>query len=172
MPNRFVIGDTHFGHNNIIKFESKHRPFATIEEHDEALIERWNSVVKLGDRVYHLGDVLFDKANFPILKRLNGRKRLILGNHDHFPLGLYAAYFAEINGVYAYDGVILSHVPVHPQQLEYRFRGNVHGHMHRHVLDDTRYFNASVECNNLTPVAWEVAVAAFPDRPPKDDRKD
>ena len=48
------------------------------------MIENWNSVVKKGDYVYHLGDVFFgSKETFPALwNRLNGSKRLIIGNHD------------------------------------------------------------------------------------------
>ena len=50
----WIISDTHFQHENILKFEPT-RPGSTIQEHDEALIDNWNSVVKPGDKVYHLG---------------------------------------------------------------------------------------------------------------------
>jgi calcineurin-like phosphoesterase family protein len=50
----FVIADTHFGHENIIKYES--RPFKNTEEMNQALIKNWNSVVGEKDIVYFLGD--------------------------------------------------------------------------------------------------------------------
>lgn len=78
----WVISDTHFGHKNVITYDS--RPFKDVAEMDEALIENWNSVVKPGDTIYHLGDFAFyseDKV-CGILERLNGNKILILGNHD------------------------------------------------------------------------------------------
>lgn len=50
----FLTSDTHFGHDKIIEYCK--RPFATSEEMNEAMITRWNAVVKSGDDVYHLGD--------------------------------------------------------------------------------------------------------------------
>ena len=82
--NIFLTSDLHFGHRNIIRI-GKGRPFDSIQEHDEALIENWNSVVKPGDLVYVLGDMsietTIDEIRKP-LSRLQGSKHLILGNHD------------------------------------------------------------------------------------------
>ena len=61
----------------------------------------------------------------------------------------------------SFDKCILSHVPVHPNQLEYRFKANLHGHLHSKTVllpngkEDQRYINVAVEHNNLTPFAWE-----------------
>ena len=77
--NVFFTSDTHFGHKNLLKI-GKGRPFDTIEEHDEALIENWNKVVKPNDLVYHLGDVaMATDANRlrEIFKRLKGNIHLI-----------------------------------------------------------------------------------------------
>ena len=78
----WFTSDTHFGHNNIIKFCK--RPWKTTEEMDEALIERWNSVVKPDDIVFHLGDFAFATNSRwkELINRLNGHIHLILGNHD------------------------------------------------------------------------------------------
>ena len=84
MPNLFFTSDTHFGHNNILKLGNK-RPFNTIEEHDQTLIDNWNKVVGKGDIVFHLGDFSMNYDQEKIentLKQLNGQKHLILGNHD------------------------------------------------------------------------------------------
>lgn len=78
----FFTSDQHFGHFNIIRLCS--RPFGTVEEMDEALLSKWNAKVKADDIVYILGDLFFRAAKIePILKALNGRKHLIVGNHDH-----------------------------------------------------------------------------------------
>ena len=151
MSRVFVISDTHFGHRKIIEFESAARPFLTIEEHDAALVERWNAVVTKRDTVWHLGDVFFGTNGHHILGELNGYKRLVLGNHDHYPLGVYQAYFGKIYGAAEYDGCLLTHVPVHPNQL-LRYRKNIHGHMHSKSVGDPRYVCVSAEHTGLAPI--------------------
>ena len=82
MPDVFFCADNHFSHSNIIKYCL--RPFATVDEMDEVLIQNWNSVVKQGDIVYFLGDFAFrnvEKA-LAIRKRLRGNIFFIEGNHD------------------------------------------------------------------------------------------
>ena len=84
MSKIFFTSDLHFQHNNILKFV-KPRPFSSIEEHDEIIINNWNNTVKNEDTVYVLGDIAL-KYNPDLLtkqlSRLKGKKHLILGNHD------------------------------------------------------------------------------------------
>lgn len=82
MPNTFVCADLHFFHKNIIRYEN--RPFSDVEDMNRQLIQNWNRVVKKEDIVYVLGDVSFagTKATREIVTQLNGRKMLIMGNHD------------------------------------------------------------------------------------------
>jgi calcineurin-like phosphoesterase family protein len=147
----FVVGDTHFGHRKILGFEQGHRPFATVEEMNEALVERWNSVVNKRDTVYHLGDVLFGRDSFKYLARLNGTKKLVAGNHDQYPTHLYLEHFNKVFGAVELRGCILTHIPVHESQ-KYRFKKNVHGHLHSKTLPDPWYVCVSVEQNNLYPI--------------------
>jgi|ERR1700722_3415176 len=76
------ISDTHFGHANIIKYSK--RPFSSVEEMNRKLIENWNARVAPDDIVWHLGDFAFMKPDqfMRLLERLNGRKHVVLGNHD------------------------------------------------------------------------------------------
>ena len=154
MHTTFFTADTHFGHDNIIKYESALRPFATIEAHDEALISRWNAKVKPRDTVYHLGDVLFRLESFELLGRLNGVKRLVLGNHDYFPMEYYAKYFVEIRGCMTWKRYLLSHIPVDAGQSE-RFVGNIHGHMHARKLEGDFHHCVSLEQTGLAPIAFD-----------------
>jgi calcineurin-like phosphoesterase family protein len=84
---KFYTADTHFGHQLMLSETACARPFADTREMDEFLIRCWNSVVKAEDIVYHLGDFAFglhDAARVrSIFDRLQGRKILILGNHDY-----------------------------------------------------------------------------------------
>lgn len=81
MSDIWVTSDTHFGHSKHFLYEP--RGFKNIEEHDEAIIQNWNSLVKSDDIVYHLGDVMLndDEHGIKCLQRLNGHIYLIRGNH-------------------------------------------------------------------------------------------
>jgi len=171
MIDTWFTSDTHFGHKNILQFEPAARPFATVEDMNEQLITNWNSRVKPNDVIYHLGDLAFGKHNILLAQRLNGRKRLVLGNHDSYPSNSYLQYFEKLYGVVHWERCILSHMPVHCNQLGARWLLNVHGHLHsRNVMSnelletydadskfklkmaaDPNYFNVSVEQNNLYP---------------------
>lgn len=166
-PNKnvFIVSDTHFGHVNICKFKakdgSKIRPWDDINEHDEALVQNWNSVVKPNDKVYHLGDVAISKKSLEILSRLNGDKILIRGNHDIFDLKEYAKYFRDVRACHVLNGCMFSHIPIHTSCLE-KFGCNVHGHTHiNHVQrisdiggmeNDPSYLNVCVEHTKYTPL--------------------
>lgn len=159
MSETFFVSDTHFGHHNIITFEARNRPFATIEEHDEELIKRWNLTVGPDDAVIHLGDVAFN-TRLPLVERLNGRKKtLLMGNHEHKKATEYLKYFDDVKSYLDLDWpdfgyhAIVSHIPVHPCQLESRFQFNIHGHLHGDRIPDWRYVNISVEHTDLKPIS-------------------
>ncbi len=82
MSNTFFTSDTHFNHATILGYTN--RPWTTLEEMNEGLIANWNNVVRDGDLVYHLGDVVMGPRKFAgeFLSRLNGRIFLVQGNHD------------------------------------------------------------------------------------------
>jgi calcineurin-like phosphoesterase family protein len=88
--------------------------------------------VKDQDTVYFLGDVVINKKYLELVKRMNGRKILIRGNHDIFKDEDYREVgFQQIHGVRVFvDKFILSHIPLHPDCVSERFRVNVHGHLH------------------------------------------
>lgn len=166
MPNIFIISDTHFSHASTLKFfranGKRLRDFETVEEMDEHMVERWNSVVRPQDHVYHLGDVVINRRALPICSRLNGHKRLVRGNHDEFKTKDYLQYFDEIYGVRILDNMIMSHIPLHPSNIKQRWLCNIHGHLHANTSDTSftpeygnRYFNVSVEVLNYTPISLE-----------------
>jgi calcineurin-like phosphoesterase family protein len=161
MVNIYVISDTHFGHENSLKWldseGNKLRPFDTVEELNNTMITNWNNTVKPEDHVYHLGDVVIKKEHLELVKQLNGHKRLCKGNHDQQTLKEYIAVgFQEIYGVRVFPGLkcILSHIPIHPECLKEDWI-NVSGHLHSNNLSDRRYINVSVEQINYTPVLLE-----------------
>lgn len=170
MANIFLISDTHFGHAGILKFTARDgtllRPqFSCVEEMNEHMVERWNAVVRPQDHVYHLGDFAIGKQNIPIAARLNGHKRLVLGNHDEPDMKLYAPYFKKIFSSRKLDNFILTHIPVHPEDIG-KCIANIHGHIHNNVPQwnlGPRYFNVSCELLDYTPVPLEEIKATVKD---------
>ena len=171
----FFVSDTHFGHQNILEYMPERRSLGdTLEEHNEKLVENWNSVVTSKDTVWHLGDVVFGPAtNHHYLARLNGTKKLVMGNHDR--LKYIAPYFSDVFGVFYWKGEgVLSHVPLHECQVgkDKRFKYNLHGHLHgtevpRRVTPedsewcifdekkDSLYYNCCIDNIGFFPKPWD-----------------
>jgi calcineurin-like phosphoesterase family protein len=108
------------------------RGFASVEEHDAHIITQWNSVVAKRDVTYILGDVTMEKkAPYALLDRLNGRKHVVMGNHDRRQdVAALLEHVDSVAGMVQYKGLILTHCPIHPMELDYRFPKNIHGHIH------------------------------------------
>jgi len=170
MPASFLVSDTHFGHMGVCKFMSKDdpnvklRPWDNPDEMDEEMVRRWNDTVRPNDKVYHLGDVVINRKALGIMRRLNGDKVLIKGNHDIFRLEEYTEHFRDVRGYHVLNGMILSHIPLHESSLG-RFGVNIHGHLHdRRVMKsngyggeiiDPRYHCVCVEHTNFAPILFE-----------------
>ena len=152
MVDIWIISDTHFGHENIIRYCG--RPFRDAYHMNEAMIERWNAVVRPSDHVYHLGDVASSQQTLNyVMPRLTGHKRLVLGNHDnHAPIADYAQYFKKIMLWRKFDTLILTHVPLMLQNFPGKSTVNVHGHIHEKPSPAGPYLNACVEWTNYTPI--------------------
>lgn len=157
----FLISDTHFCHANILTFTDKNnnkiRPeFKDVKDMDLTMIYNWNSIVSPEDKVYHLGDIAM--TSFTHLKNifdvLNGTKILIKGNHDNLKLSQYQQLFKDIRAYHVLDNFILSHIPIHPDSL-YRWKANIHGHLHKNKIENKKYINVCVENINYTPIDFE-----------------
>jgi calcineurin-like phosphoesterase family protein len=166
MSTSFFASDLHFFHGRLLTFDaSRWNVASTNGEHTEAIIDAWNRKVHAKDTVRVLGDVVMgDKSDYSVISRLNGRKHLILGNHDSGKLNRLQPYFKSIHGVFKYrKGVILTHVPIHPAELICRWRLNIHGHLHGRELTDPRYFNVNLDVRpDFAPTSWDEVKMARP----------
>lgn len=166
----YFIADLHFGHLNIISLCN--RPYNSVEEMDEAFINAWNKrVKKKADTVYIVGDFVWEKADpLKYIKRLNGHKVLITGNHDKKWLAKqdYSSYFDKIvpyleirsNDV----DITLCHYPMlewkNSRKIGSKKLGYlVHGHIHNRYCNDyaplfymPHALNAGVDINGFMPV--------------------
>lgn len=173
----WFTSDTHFGHKNIITFCE--RPFNSVEEMDNAIIERWNSKVGKDDIVFHLGDFAFasNKRWQELIYKLNGKIYLILGNHDitRWP-GTYTMQLFDrvenqmmlkIDNKYK---VYLNHFPFLCYDGTYRNPEDctiqLHGHVHQRIGDIGKdaqrlqyrfpyQYDVGVDNNNFYPISWE-----------------
>ncbi len=169
------IADTHFGHNNVIRFD--HRPFSDIDEMDNVMIHLWNDRVRNDDHVYIIGDFSYrgTKSASWYLKRLKGIKHLVTGNHDFTLMKDERAksYFESIRQIEyvedTYNGenisVVLCHYPILEWQNMRRGAYHIYGHIHNNT--DNTYqiisqfdhaLNAGAAINNYTPVSFRELV--------------
>lgn len=154
----FIISDTHFKEPHILKLSRKN--FKNSKEHDDLIINNWNRIVGKDDTIYHLGDIgsLTQGELTNLLKKLNGKKILIKGNHDKMDNEYYLKCgFAEVyDGPYFYNKqIVLSHEPI---PIDNKYFINIHGHLHSAVLDLNNYYNASVDVNFYRPQEMEYYV--------------
>ena len=170
--NVWVTSDNHFGHINILKYENRNEKLGvdTIEEHDQLLIARWNSIVKENDLVLILGDFSFKRAEDTevILKQLNGDKVLIKGNHDifldnkKFDKSLFKAIYDYKEIKYRGQEIVLMHYPI----LDFKHQSNennpailLFGHIHSFKIKIPKHsFNVGVDVNEYTPVNIKYAI--------------
>jgi len=174
----WIVSDTHLGHENILKFTDsatgdlvRGHLFDNVDQMDEYMLEKWNSVVKPGDIVYHLGDVFMgDKDRFKRQwPKFNGSKRLIVGNHDDVKFLSNGGFFKKVSmwRMFPEFGLMLSHVPLHESNLlRLAEKGgkwpddcapmlNVMGHIHQNPAPEGPYRCVCVEQTDYTPVNIE-----------------
>lgn len=130
----YYLADTHFGDTNCLHFDN--RPFLTIEEMDNTIIQRWNEVVSNADTVYILGDFSWykEQKTIEILKSLSGNKILIRDNHDKFESTAFKSQFIKIvdylevedNGKH----IVLCHYPLPYYKNHFYGRYLFYGHVH------------------------------------------
>jgi len=162
MPKRFFTSDTHFLDFRQVEVmgEKMHlflRPFESVEEQDELLIENWNKLVKPEDEVWHLGDFTVKKEGLAFRKKLNGKIHLIRGNkEDDFPDELLLQYFESVQTEKTIklknnEEINLVHYPVLAREDLF----NLVGHIHKAWTIQTNMINVGVDVWNWKPIKEE-----------------
>ncbi len=180
----WFTADSHFGHKAMAADpetgRAGWRPFATVAEHDEAMIEAWNRRVRPGDQVWHLGDVGLASSTHILgcVDRLHGTKHLITGNHDAVWPGHRKAYLHQKRWLQTFDSVqafarrriaghdvMLSHFPYlgggdhtgEDRARQYRLidegRWLLHGHVHGEWARRGRQLNVGVDVRDWAPIS-------------------
>ncbi len=154
MSKTYIISDLHIGHTDI--HEKWRTEYCSQSDHDEAMVQAWNTVVKRHDVVKVLGDFIIGIKNLHYLKELKGTIHWTLGNHDpKITRDILNSHqnISYVDGVRPYKGTVLSHVPIHPIELECRdWCLNIHGHLHEEKgLPKDKYFNANADVMGIFP---------------------
>lgn len=181
MSEIFFTSDTHFCHQP--NFLWKPRGFTSVDEMNEAIVERWNNVVRPGDTVYHLGDTILNdnEKGIEYFKRLNGDIFLIWGNHDtsnRMNALFEACSYKIIGGWYAYMikykkfSIYLSHYPTLTANYDEKYLNqhviNLHGHTHQQTNflypNNPFMYHVGVDSHNCTPVHIDEIVSEIRQR--------
>jgi len=167
----FFTADTHFDHANIIKYCN--RPFSSLDEMNQTIINNWNSVVKSEDVVYFLGDFAFHRADY-FVKILNGHKILIIGSHDKEIRPLYrpwafeeATPMKEIN--IEGQSVTMCHYAMRRWPRSHYGAWHLYGHSHGNLPPIGKSWDVGVDNNSFTPLSWQEIVTLMKSRPNNDE---
>lgn len=169
----YFVSDFHFGHNKPFIYEK--RGFTAIEEHDEKLIQNFNSVVKENDITYFLGDFSFNKQKLPrYFNALHGKFIVIHGNHDKDFFQLFNTkkllniieykfgYFdTQINDKY----FTLNHYPMRSWNKSHYGTYHLYGHIHSKTDFLDRSLNVSIDNLNNFPISFDEVVDYMEKRP-------
>jgi calcineurin-like phosphoesterase family protein len=161
----YFTSDNHYFHENIIRYCS--RPFVDSAQMNEHMLENWNSRVEENDVGVFVGDISAGlKGRIEelreLIRRMNGKKILIRGNHDH----QQDQWYIDSGFIAVYDylnlgGVALSHYPLKSlsdKKFDESALGDflhiVHGHVHEKGPNYDRHFNVAADRNNYKPHHW------------------
>lgn len=160
MPVIRFTSDLHFGHEGM----ARKRGFKCVKDMNDYIIYKHNSIVNKRDTVYILGDITMEKRDYKLLRELKGYKFIVMGNHDmlqHSKDLLNACNgVAGVVRMNRYNSLV-THVPIHPREFEYRCDYNIHGHLHEYFVKredgsiDERYINVSLEAIEYEPKTFK-----------------
>lgn len=166
----YITSDIHFGHKNIMSFCPESRAFGKgdVSTMDEEIIRRWNSTVRPEDHTYILGDVAFCNTEKAVnhLRRLNGTKTLVLGNHDS-KLAKHTQFCGEFVAIHDYlsiqmneTKVIMFHYPIAEWDQMHRGAVHFHGHLHGSTsgMEAYRCVDVGMDSNSCYPWRLDTAI--------------
>lgn len=168
----YFTADPHIFHHNIIRMEN--RPFHSVEEMNETLIQNWNARVSPSDEIYVLGDLTLKGPSLAneLLEQLRGRKYLIRGNHDGYvdrksfkhDLFCWVRDYYEL--LWQKQYFILSHYPLLSWNGMHRGSFHLHGHQHNppeynlaNRAAGVRRLDVGVDAFGMAPVSIEEILA-------------
>jgi len=161
----YITSDTHYNHTNILTYCN--RPFSSVEEMNQVLIDNINNTVKPEDTLYHLGDVAFGADKWAeFINRFNCKNiHLILGNHDYRfksrmkQSGLFRSVDKQVLFIYKNKDFIFTHYPPN-EKVDNVW--NLFGHIHSNGNINRKYHvDVGVDANNFTPISIDQIIEKY-----------
>jgi len=181
MAKTIVTSDLHIGHRAICMYRTQ---FATVEEHDECIIDAVSTSLSKRDTLMIIGDASFTLEGLEKIKAIKCKSKvLMLGNHDierSVKMVHLIDTYDKIYSLHARRNVWFSHVAIHPSQMRDKL-GCIHGHDHESLImrdkyeyimgvdehvgiePNPKYFNACLEHNDYKPVLFATIMEQFQD---------
>lgn len=163
----FITSDHHFGHKNILSHQSGTRQYSCLQEMHKDYVKKWNLQVANNDIVYHLGDFSF-YAPEKYFFRLNGKIKLIAGNHDKwarkkkykenvlYSKSNYPIEFLDLiySLNYNKEKIVLCHYPIFSWPSKFRGSFHFYGHCHKNINLGEKTLHVGVDDTN--GYLWEL----------------
>ena len=158
----YFTSDQHLSHKKVIEYCN--RPFQTVEEMNECIIDNFNSIVSPIDTTYFLGDFCFSNGNFEkYMKMLNGQKHFVIGNHDPKNIKKFTHLFNSISQIKQIEvngkTIVLCHFPMYiwnkKQYGAIHFHGHCHGALKQYTNTNNLTIDVGVDCWNFKPVSFD-----------------
>ena len=169
MAGVFFTADLHLGHRNIIQYCN--RPYSSVDEMDESLISNWNSKVEKNDHIYIVGDFTMGSNATTYLRRLNGRKHLVRGNHDNEPkldhgwTSIHDLRTVKVGS----QPIVLCHYALRVWDKSHYGSYHCYGHSHGKLPDDldSLSLDVGVDCHSYFPLEFEEIKNLMKNKTPK-----
>jgi calcineurin-like phosphoesterase family protein len=162
----YFTSDTHLGHAKIVEYSS--RPFSSVDEMDNKIIDNWNSIISQNDTVYHLGDFCFGNRQ-KYNQKLNGNIIFVKGSHDNGTTHPYLIIIKPKNLLDEYGNqrtIILCHYAMRSWHLSHYASWHLFGHHHGKLEPYGLSFDVGVDCWNYYPISLEIVENKMKDLKP------
>lgn len=178
----WFISDPHFGHDNVLKFESGYHTFASIEDHDLTIVSNWFSLVYPEDTVFFLGDAAMPRTKLSylkgIFKQLPGKIVWVKGNHDRHIDDNWLRELQQVSNIIEYTDykeifvkcdeptrhkqnnqylreIVLFHYPIAEHNGAMKDTFHFYGHVHENVYPIKNAYPISACLTGYKPVKYE-----------------
>ena len=159
----FFTSDEHYGHKNIIKFCN--RPYDSVDEMNQDIIDKFNSVVPSNGLTIHAGDFLLGKSvkSQDIISSLAGRHIFIKGSHDKWSDG--ASHHEIIELTIDKQPIIICHYAMRVWARSHYNSWHLYGHSHGGLPPEGKSWDIGVDSNDFYPLSYDDIKTIMKDRP-------